>query len=62
MKKKTVDNLLIAIAIFATLVLIVMNVFTFNPVTLNVLRVVLAISWISIGSIFMLSNKGISKK
>ena len=49
MRRETIDKLQIGLAVFATLVLIVMNIFVFNPITLNVLRAVLAASWIGIG-------------
>ena len=60
MRVKTRDNLQIALAIFATIVLIVMNIFMFNPITLTVLRIVLAASWIGIGVLSMITKKTVS--
>ena len=57
MRVETRDNLQIALAIFATIVLIVMNIFMFNPITLTVLRMVLAASWIGIGVLSITTKK-----
>lgn len=48
MKKETLDKLQISLIVLATAVVIVMNVFTFNPVTFNVLRALLASCWIGV--------------
>ena len=42
MKNKTLNKLQISLIVLAIVLLIVMNVFTFDPITLNVLRVLLA--------------------
>ena len=47
MNKKIMEFMQIALVILATLTLIVMNVFAFSPVTLNMLRVLLALCWIT---------------
>lgn len=60
MKKETIEKIQIGLTVFATIVLIVMNIFMFNPITLNVLRAVLAASWIGIGVFSMITKKSVS--
>ena len=60
MKAETINKLQIALAIFATIVLLVMNIFVFTAVVLNVLRIVLAVSWIGIGVLSIITKKTVS--
>lgn len=57
MKKENVDKLQMGLIVFAMLVLIVMNVFTFTPVMLGVLRALLAISMLASYTIFWATRK-----
>lgn len=57
MNRKTMDKVQIGLVGFATLVLLVMNAFTFDAVTLGGLRTILAISWICVGVLQLVTRK-----
>lgn len=57
MKNGTMKKLQIGLTVLAMLVLIVMNVFTFGAVMLNVFRTILAICLIGIGILIFAPHK-----
>lgn len=57
MKNGTMKKLQIGLTVLAMLVLIVMNVFTFGAVMLNVFRAILAICLIGIGILIFAPRK-----
>ena len=57
MKNETMNKLQIGLVVFATVVLIVMNVFTFGAVAMVVLRTILALSWIGYGILPIINRK-----
>lgn len=57
MKAEIIDILSIVMMVVAMVLLVVMNVGAFNPMTLNILRALLAISLIITGLLFNKSQK-----
>ena len=54
---KKMEFMQTTLLVLATLLLIVMNVFTFSSITLNVLRMLLALCWVAVMIVSVITHK-----